>query len=171
MGAPDRVNGQTIQLISRKLIRGGAAVLAVAALVAGCGSSSPDSSSSTTATQPPRVSAEKSPSPATKGASGERGGKSAANAKAKPLKLAAAGGRPGKETLVKITKGETARRILKELTSARGGQRDPGEARVRKAISRILSQGEGQGGPGPSPKKQVTVPDVVQEILSQVGNK
>ena len=152
-------------LASTARIRGGAAALAAALLLVGCGSSSSDRSTGAAPERAAqRASLESSASSTDRGASDGRGRQSGTEAKPKAAKHAAGA---QKKNLAEAAKQGIARRIVRELTSRRPGHHAGGLApRVRKALRHILGRGDAQGGSGSQPS---TTADAVQQILNQAA--
>jgi len=150
---------------STKRIRSAAAALAVAALMAGCGSSgSPDQPARTAAEQSaPPAAVESTPPAKTKDASDGQGRKSAAKPKAPQHAV-----EETKKNLTKVVKGGIARRIVKELTSRGGSRTVRGKDRVQRAIRRILNKSKPKGESSSTPSR---VAEAVRELLNQAAAK
>jgi flagellar basal body-associated protein FliL len=153
-------------VISTKRIGSAAAALAVAALIAGCGSGSPDQPARTAAERPaPPTAVESTPPAKTNEASDGQGRKSAA----KPKTLGHAVEEAKKKNLAKLAKGGgIARRIVRELTSRGGSRTVRGKDRVQRAIRRILNQSKAKGGSSSEPPR---VAEAVRELLNQAAAK
>src|SRR3954447_26112324 len=138
-------------------------------LVAGCGGSSGSRSANTRATETsPQASVK--PPPAAQGANGGKHRKSAANAKAKTLKHAAAGSAQTKKIRSQAVRGKVAQRIIKQLTSS-GSSHEIG--RAKKVLRRILRQSRSGGDRSAegSSQGQGTVAAAVQKLLNNAGAK